>query len=387
MTAVRPSRNLWSAGTTAAVLLLAGALATQPMTSAFTTATSTTGSARAGYYAFDRAAINTIAGTGAAGFNGDDQPAVGAQVNNPAGLAIDSTGNLLVADLDNHRVRRISPTGVITTIAGTGAPGFAGDGGPATAAQLNRPRAMSVTGSGEIYIADGANHRIRKISSGGTISTVAGNGTAGYGGDGGPATAAALFNPRGVTLCPDGTLYIADTDNHRIRAVDATGTIRTASGTGTGTYSGDGGPATSAALNAPYQLACAPDGRLYLTDTGNHRIRMIRPDGMISTVAGTGTGGYSGDGGPAVQAQIGDPQALALDPAGNLYIAERYNNRIRKITPDGIITTVVGTGTATSTGDGGPAASATVNGPRGLAATLTQLYLSEVNGQRIRRVR
>ncbi|RKT54564.1 RICIN domain-containing protein [Saccharothrix australiensis] len=331
--------------------------------------------------------ITTVAGTGTAAFGGDDGPATTARLNTPRGLAADRAGTLYLADTDNHRIRRITPNGTITTVAGTGAGGFGGDHGPATAARLNWPIAVAVDSTGALYIADYANHRVRKVAPDGTITTVAGTGTAGYGGDNGPATAAALKSPMGVALDSAGALYIADRDNHRVRKVTADGRITTVAGTGAAGFGGDDGPATAAALKSPTRVALDSAGTLYLADSGNHRLRKVTPDGTITTVAGTGTAGSSGDNGPAANATLNNPFGIAVDHDGTLYLADFDNHRVRRITPDGTITTVAGTGTAGSSGDNGPATAAQLKNPQDVALdSAGALYLAEAHNHRVRRV-
>ena len=235
---------------------------------------------------------------------------------------------------------------MITTIAGTGARGYAGDGGPAAAAVLNLPRAVAVTGDGDVLIADTDNQRIRRIEAAtGVITTIAGVGRFGHGGDGGPATAARLASPQALALAPDGTVFVADTRNARIRRIDpGTGVITTIAGTGESGDGGDGGPATAARLSLPRGLTVAPDGSLYVADSGAHRVRRVDPAGVITTVAGVGQRGCTGDGGPAADAALAAPSGLAVGPEGSLYIADAANNRIRRVTPDGVIATYAGNG-------------------------------------------
>ncbi len=296
-------------------------------------------------------------------------------------MAADTDGNLYIADTNNHRIRKIDPLGTITTVAGDGTAGDGGDEGPATAAQLNAPRGVA---AGSLYIADTDNHRIRKINDDETIATVAGDGTAGYSGDGGPATAAQLDSPSGVAADATGNLYIADTDNHRIRKVDALGIITTVAGDGT---AGDGGPAAAAQLNSPSGVAVDADGNLYIADTGNHRIRKVDALGIITTAAGDGTAGDGGDDGPAAAAQLDSPSGVAADADGNLYIADTNNHRIRKVDALGIITTVAGDGTAGFGGDDGEAAAAQLNAPAGIVVDAAgNLYVADSDNHRIRKV-
>jgi sugar lactone lactonase YvrE len=281
------------------------------------------------------------------GYGGDGGPGSEAWLDYPKGLARAGDGTLVIADTRNSRVRRVDPvTGVITTIAGTGVRGYGGDGGPATAAVLNLPRAVAVTGAGDVLIADTDNQRIRRIDQvTGVITTIAGVGRYGHGGDGGPATAARLASPQALALGADGTVYVADTRNARVRRIDpGTGIVTTIAGTGAPGDGGDGGPATAARLSLPRGLTLGPDGSLYVADAGAHRVRRVDPAGVITTVAGVGQRGCTGDGGPAADAALAAPSGLALGPEGGLYIADAANNRIRRVTPDGRITTYAGNG-------------------------------------------
>jgi len=251
--------------------------------------------------------INTVAGVGMGGYSGDGGAAWMAQLNSPFGVAVDSGGNLYIADTLNHRVRKVDASGNISTVAGNGTDGYSGDGGAAASAQLNKPFGVAVDSGGNLYIADTFNHRVRKVDASGNISTVAGNGTAGYSGDGGAAASAPLNKPYGVAVDSGGNLYIADTFNHRIRKVDASGNISTVAGTGTAGNPGEGEFATSANIKYPYGVAVDSGGNLYIADTLNHRVRKVDASGNINTVAGNGTGGYSGDGGAAASAQLNLP--------------------------------------------------------------------------------
>ncbi|MFE7296262.1 RICIN domain-containing protein [Streptomyces sp. NPDC057579] len=331
--------------------------------------------------------ISTVAGTGVAGFKGDNDPAVAAQLNRPYGIAVDSTGTLYFSDHSNHRVRKITTDGKISTVAGIGSAGYRGDNGPALSAQLNGPREVAVDSAGAVYITDAGNHRIRKITADGTISTVAGTGIAGFSGDGGLATAARLNLPLGVAVDSTGVLYIAEYNNHRVRKITADGTISTVAGNGTAGSKGDGGPAASAQLNRPFAVAVDGAGDFYIADAHNHRVRKVVADGTISTVAGTGTAGFSGDDGPAASAQLNLPLGVVVDSAGTLYIADHANHRVRKVTADGTISTVAGTGTAGFSGDDGPAASAQLNKPLGLAVDCVDtLYVADYDNHRIRKI-
>ena len=336
--------------------------------------------------------ITTVAGTGTQSFSGDGGAATMAQLNNPVGVAVDGAGNLLIADRNNHRIRRVEAgTGLITTVAGTGTSGFSEDGGAATMAQLNNPRGVVVDGAGNLLIADTGNHRIRRVAAAtGLITTVAGTGTSGFSGDGGASTAAQLDSPEGVAVDGAGNLFIADRNNHRIRRVEAgTGLITTLAGTGTEGRSGDGGAATAAQLDSPLGVAVDGAGNLFIADEGNNRIRRVAAaTGLITTLAGTGTAGFSGDGGASTAAQLRFPEGVAVDGAGNLFIADTDNNRIRRVAAaTGLITTVVGTGTAGFSGDGGAATAAQLNFPVGVAVDgAGNLFIADRRNQRIRRV-
>jgi hypothetical protein len=276
-----------------------------------------------------------------------------------------------------------SPT--ITTVAGDGKQGFSGDGGPATSAMIFNAHGIAVDSSGNLYIADTDNWRIRKVSTSGIISTVAGKGTEGFSGDGGAATSAELY-PWGVALDPSGNLYIADGRNYRVRKVSTSGIISTVAGNGTRGFSGDGGPATSAELGSPSGVAVDSPGNIYIDDEGNDRIRKVDISGIITTVAGGGSNGLA-EGGPATSAEISDPVALAVDSGGNFYFADVNNGRIRKVSTAGIITTVAGNGDYGYNGDNIPALSAKLSTLWGVAVdSAGDVYFADEQNQRIRKV-
>ena len=329
--------------------------------------------------------------------SGDGGLATAAQLYNPQGIAIDGAGNLYIADTWNYRIRKVYTSGVITTVAGNGVgdvngnSSFSGDGGLATAAQLNNPQGIAVDVAGNLYIADTWNHRIRKVDTAGIITTVAGNVYIGFNGDGGLATAAQLSNPQGIAVDGAGNLYIADTWNYRIRKVDTSGVITTVAGNGSTGSNGDGGAATSAQLNNPQGIAVDGAGNLYIADSGNYRIRKVDTVGMITTVAGNGSAGFNGDGGLATAAQLKYPQGIGVDGAGNLYIADAENHRIRKVDTAGVITTVAGNGMVNAdgesnfSGDDGAAIAAQLNNPTDIAVDrVGNLYIADSGNRRIR---
>jgi sugar lactone lactonase YvrE len=274
--------------------------------------------------------ITRVAGTGAAGFSGDGRAATRAKLNRPIGLAVDGAGGLYIGDARNHRVRRVNGPGRIATFAGTGVLGFSGEGGAARSANLSFPWELAFD-AGNLYIADSGNHRVRRVDPSGTITTVAGTGVRGYSGDGGAATAARLKRPGAVAVDGSGRLYIADFGNNRVRRVDAAGKITTVAGNGVRGFSGDGGLARRAKLDSPSGLALDGSGNLYIADSANNRVRMVSRSGRISTVAGTGKDGFSGDGGKATKARINYPIGLAFGHPGNLYIADSGNHRVRMV--------------------------------------------------------
>jgi hypothetical protein len=348
--------------------------------------------------------INTLAGDGTGGYSGDGGAATSAKLYGPSGVAVDSNGNIYIADYFNNRIRKVTAsTGDISTVAGNGTAGYSGDGGAATSAELDNPFAVAVDSEGNIYIADATNNRVRKVTvSTGDISTVAGNGTAGYSGDGGKATSAELNAPGGVAVDSAGNIYIADVLNNRIRKVTvSTGDIATVAGDGTRGYSGDGGKATSAELWWPSGVAVDSADNIYIADSDNMRVRVVNTGtaqitiatvvisaGDIATVAGDGTAGYSGDGGAATSAKIDDPTGVAVDSTGNIYIADLDNQRVREVAAStGIISTVAGDGTAGYSGDGGAATSAELDRPEGIAIDSEgNIYIADSSNQRIRAV-
>lgn len=329
-------------------------------------------------------AVTTVAGNGQCAATGDGGPATQASLCEPYGLAVDSTGNLYIGEFGNSRIRKVTPQGVISTVAGNGTRGDSGDGGPALQASISWPIGLAVDGSGNLYISDAQSHRVRRVAPNGTITTFAGNGRPNFLGDGGPAASSALNQPQAVAVDASGNVLIADTNNSRVRRIVA-GVINTIAGNGQFKVAGDGGPATAATLNVPAAVALDAAGNLYISDTGAHRIRRVAPDGIISTFAGNGLG-YSGDGGAATAAWLNRPSGLAFDSPGNLLIADAGNGRIRRVDRLGVITTVAGGGTASgSAADGGPATNASLNAPQGIAVdSRGNMYIAEALSGRVR---
>ncbi len=285
--------------------------------------------------------ISTVAGTVnlGLGYSGDGGPATSAQLKTPDGVVVDSAGNLYIADSGNEVIRKVTPDGVIMTFAGGGSPPLlsVGDGGPATSASLGSPGGLAVDSGGNLYIADSGGNRVRQVTPDGIITTVAG-GAPPFNrniGDGGPATSAILNSPTSVAVDSSGDLYIADAGNNRIRQVSPSGVITTIAGGNSASFSGDGGPATSAGLSFPTGVAIDSAGNLYIADAGDQRIRMVTPDGTITTIAGNGAAGNSGDGGPATNAELNYPSTLALGGNGVLYVADSFNYTVRLLTPAG----------------------------------------------------
>ena len=386
--------------------------------------------------------LTIVAGNGIDGFSGDGGPATRASLSFPSALARDTAGNLFISDAGNYRIRRVSAEGVITTYAGSGREGSAGDGGPALAAEMRSVQGLAVDGSGNLYLSDASLHRVRRVNGSGIITNFAGDGQARFGGDGGQATQASLREPKHLFIDRAGNLLIADSRNHRVRSVNGQGVIRTIAGRGEaisdgdggsalqagligptsafmdgagnlfiseffdrvrvvlpngiiGTYaggsrrgfSGDGGQAKSAQLSVITSVAGDASGNVYIADSLNLRVRRVDGLGIISTFAGVGQNRFSGDGGPAVSASFALPTGLTVDRQGNIYIADSENHRIRRVSATGIITTYAGNGNAGFSGDGGPASQATLNYPLGLALdSLGNLYIADQLNLRVRRI-
>ncbi len=348
--------------------------------------------------------ITTIAGNGfgapdTGGFSGDGGQAINAEFNLPRGIALDDSGNIFIADEYNNRIRKINTSGIISTIAGTGygAPnygGFSGDGGPATAAELFYPKGLTLDSVGNIYIADWMNNCIRKINTKGIISTFAGKGgtVSGYSGDNGAATAAEMHNPNSVVIDKTGNVIIADEFNERIRVVNSNDIISTIAGNGTAGYSGDNGAATSAELSAPIGVCKDISGSIFISELEENRIRKVNTGGVISTIAGNGfgapnSGGFSGDGGPATSAELYGPYGIVIAANGNVIFADDGNGRIREIDTKGIITTIAGNGVQGYSGDGGIATSAEMYSPGGVAIDHNGcIYICDVANNRVRKL-
>ena len=330
--------------------------------------------------------IKSVAGDGTAGYSGDEGPATAASLgNNPWSATVDTIGKLYIADTGNNTIRMVDAVGVIHTVAGNGTAGFSGDGGPATAASLNGPFAVAVNAAGEIYIADTNNNRVRKVDLKGMITTVAGGNTFGFSGDGGPATAATLYAPESIALDSIGNLYIADWGNARVRLVNSAGFISTVAGNGSNGYNGDGQLATAARISARC-VALDAAGNLYIADEENSRIRKVDSEGMISTVAGNGAFGFTGDGGPATEASLYSPYAVAVSKSGRIFIADFINNRIRVVDSDGVIDTVAGDGIAGFSGDGAAATAAELSNLTGIAVDAAENIYIPDGTHRIREI-
>jgi serine/threonine protein kinase, bacterial len=311
--------------------------------------------------------ITTVAGTGIAGFSGDGGKATDAQLNLPSGVAVDREGNLYISDRSNDRIRVVSNKGIITTFAGTGVDGFKGDLGSAKKAQISKPFGLAIDKKGNLYIADRGNNRVRKINPQGIITTVAGDGGFFFMGDNGPAYQASIAGPTGVAVDDDGTLYIADRNNNRIRSVDSQGMIRTIAGTGTQDYNGDSEVARDTNLHLPFGVAIDQNNKLLIIDRSHYRIRRVDPKrGSIETVAGNGEKLFAGDGGPANGAKLFFPHGLAVDKNDNLLISDKGHYRVRKVTKDGIIRTIAGNGIRGNTGDNKPSMDAAIYGATSL---------------------
>ncbi len=344
------------------------------------------------------AVIDSPIGNGRQGFSGDGGPANAAMLDQPFDVTIDAQGRILFSDTFNHRIRRFDPgTGKVETIAGSGKKGFSGDGGPATKADLDEPYGVKLDDSGNLFIVDRLNFRVRRVNlATGIIDTVAGTGVPKHSGDGGPARNAGLVEPNGIALGPGpggpkSKLYIADVRGHRIRVVDLpSGIIETFAGDGSGKREGDGGPVSKARLFGARAVAVGPDGDVFILEREGHSLRKVEADtGIITTVAGNGVKGDSGDGGPATQATFNGPKELCVAPDGSaVYVVDTENQKIRRVDmKTGIITTVAGNGQRGPQGDGGPATAAKLDRPHGVAVdSKGTFWIGDTNNHRIRRV-
>lgn len=331
--------------------------------------------------------ITRIAGGGSGSLSATGTPATGVPLNFPTGVALNSAGEVLIATNYSNYVVKVDNAGLIVHIAGTGSGFYSGDGGPASAAEVNTPTGVAADAAGNIYFADSWNQRIRKVSTSGIITTVAGNGTYGFSGDGGPATAATLADPISVTADAAGNLFIVDKGNHVIRKVNTAGIITRVAGTGTSGYNADGISALGSRLNTPEAVAVDAAGNLYIADFYNNRVRKVSTTGIISTIAGTGVYGFSGDGGPATDAQVQYPAGVAVDAAGNVYISDQNSHRIRMINTAGIITTIAGTGVSGFNGDGLNATATDLDGPYRLVVdALGNIYFPDAANGLIRKL-
>jgi hypothetical protein len=328
--------------------------------------------------------ISTVAGTGYAGFYGEGIPATDANIMGVRGMAIDKYGNLYIVDASNYRIRKINTDGIITTIAGNGTPTFSGDGGMATNAGMI-PHGITLDDEGNIYIS--GDNRVRKISTSGIITTIAGTGEHDYNGDNIPATAAKIWGPNGMVFDKYGNLYIADVGNSRVRKVSTSGIITTVAGTGVEGYNGDNILAVDAQLGKPSALAIDDFNRLYIGDQINYRIRRINKDGIISTIAGIGTAGYTGDNGMATEAKLTGIGDIVFDKYHNIYFSDPFRHCVRKVDQSGIISTVAGTGESGFSGDGGLAVLARLSLPHGLAINKAGgMYIATFGSKRVRYV-
>jgi sugar lactone lactonase YvrE len=331
--------------------------------------------------------IATWAGTTVEGYGGDGGPAVDAKLDDPSGLSFDTAGNAYIADSDNGAIRKVAPSGEITTVAGANGLGYSGDGGPAINARLNRPTMVIADAAGNLYIADRDNHAIRKVNTSGIISTIAGGNGEGYSGNGGLATRAKLNRPRDLLFDENNNLYFTERQNNVVRKVNTAGVISTIVGTSTGGYSGDGGPATQARLYHPRGLTLDAAGNLYVCDYLNHAIRKINTAGIISTIVGGHGPGYTGDGGQAVSAKLNKPSDVLFDTDGSMFISEHENHVVRVVDSAGIIDTFAGGNGAGFSGDGGPPEEARLSWPSGLAFDSGgRLYIADRNNNVIRRI-
>lgn len=337
--------------------------------------------------------IHTVAGTGTAGYNGDGLARM-STLAAPTSVRVDAVGRIYIADQGNARVRVVSPVGRISTLAGDGSYTYGGDGGPATSAELGHPSSLAIDAHGDVLIADYVNNRIRKVDPSGSITTIAGgDGSGRCGGDGGPAIEAGICAPMGIAVGPTGDIFIVEQGDFKVRRIAGNGIITTVAGdgyqnsnTGYGRFTGDGGPATRASLNWPMGIVAASDGGFYIADTANERVRKVDSSGVITTAVGTGQHGFNGDGHPGTDTELSQPEGVTLDAVGNLYIADFLNRRVRKL-DGGVVETVAGSGVEGFSGDGGPATAAQLGGPTGVAVDASgTLFIADIVNRRVREV-
>ena len=328
--------------------------------------------------------ITTIAGSSGTSL-GDGGPATNASLIGPFDVALDGKGNYYITDGYHDRIRKVDSAGTITTVAGSGMTGYNGDNIPATTAMLDKPIGILVDHQGNIYFSDAFNHRVRKVDTAGTITTIAGNGNTVYNGDNIAAVSAAINDPHFLALDDSGNLFIAEYDGHRIRKVNASGIISTIAGTGIGGYSGEGGQATAASINMPFGIV-VDSGSIIFSDAQEDVVRRVDASGIITTIAGSPLATALGDGGPATAAMLNGPTGLTLDAAGNLYIADGSLYRVRRVDRyTRIISTIAGTGVLGFSGDGGPAINAQVKQPGGMAFDSSgNMYIADFGNYRVR---
>ena len=331
--------------------------------------------------------ITTAVGTGEAGYSGDNELATNAKINDPYGIAVSENGTLFISDRQNSRIRKVDPGGIISTFAGVGSSQIICTSEPISEAHIPGPEKLTLGADGSLYVSSSQGHRIRKIDNQGVVKVVAGTGDPGYNIDGIIATSSQLYSPGGTAVDAQGNLYIADTLNHRVRKVDPKGIISTIAGTGIAGFSGDNGPAIKAKIDTPTSVAISSDGYLYFSHGLNPRVRKISPRGRISTIAGTGTAGFSEDGTSADKARLSEWSSTVLGPDDTVYIVDHKNNRILYIDNKGFIRNLAGTGTGGFSGDNGNATEAMLGHPTQVAINKENvIFISDADNNRIRKL-